>query len=97
MPRNTSTYKFDPKTVWRYTDGNYKAFVPRQLNKKFEKFLKKNKIDIKIGAHYNYYTDQLKKANKAENILQEGVDYIIPSEIKDMTIQWLKQAYKELD
>ncbi len=90
-------FKFQDFSVWRLSGDEYKVFVPFQLVDNFEKFVKKNKFNVKPCCLYNYIDKNKKIKDKNNGILREGKDYIIKRENKDLIISYLKKAYKEIN
>ena len=90
-------FKFPESTVWFVYGDEYKAFVPNELVKDFQKFADKNKFVVKVCGAYNYTNMKKKTKDRNDGILREGKDYIIKKDIKDNVVAWLKSAYKEIN
>jgi len=77
--------KFNEKEdIWPYFGDTYKVYVPKALITEFEDWAKKNKIDIKISATYNY--------SHRKNFVAR--DYIVHKDHKTLIKRWLKKSYK---
>lgn len=85
--------RFDSSTVWNIQTGKIKIYVPKIIDKDFNTYCKKNKINLIESSIYRYQNPKQTKINLAIN---EGKDYVLNREHKEDLINWLKASYKEI-